>query len=111
MPLVRRVPKRGFNNKFARSIAVVNLADLERLFAAGDDVTPESLKAKSFAKHRYDELKVLGNGKLTKKLKVSAHRFSKSARDQIEQAGGEVIELRSRVTVEEKKQQKTAAAS
>lgn len=111
MPLVRRVPKRGFNNKWAREVAVVNLADLERLFAAGDEVTPESLKAKSFAKHRYDELKVLGNGKLTKKLKVSAHRFSKTAREQIEQAGGEVIVLATRTSVEDKKQQHKAAAT
>ena len=110
MPLVRRVPKRGFNNKWAREVAVVNLADLERLFEAGDEVTPESLKAKSFNKFRYDELKVLGKGTLTKKLKVSAHKFSKTAREQIEKAGGEIVELVFRTPVAEKQKQKAAAS-
>lgn len=103
MPMVRRVPKRGFNNKFALVVATVNVADLERVFEAGDEVTPESLKAKSILKRRYDVLKVLGDGELTKKLKVSAHRFSKSAKEKIEKAGGEVVELPGKVAVAEKK--------
>jgi len=105
MPLVRRVPKRGFHNRFAATVFAVNVADLERAFAAGEEVTPESLRKKSLAKARYDVLKVLGNGELTKKLKVSAHRFSKSAREKIEKAGGEVVVLPGKKPVDEKKQQ------
>jgi len=93
MPLVRRVPKRGFNNRFALTVVTVNVGDLERVFEAGDEVTPESLREKSLAKRRYDVLKILGDGELTKKLKVSANRFSKTAREKIEKAGGEAIEL------------------
>jgi len=108
MPLVRRIPKRGFNNKFALGVAIVNVGDLQRIFDSGEEVTPQSLKEKSVAKQRFDVLKVLGDGKLTKKLKVSAHRFSKTAREQIEKAGGEVIVLPGRTPVKEK--QKAAAA-
>ena len=108
MPLVRRIPKRGFNNKFALDVAIVNVGDLQRIFDSGEEVTPQSLKEKSVAKQRFDVLKVLGDGKLTKKLKVSAHRFSKTAREQIEKAGGEVIVLPGRTPVKEK--QKAAAA-
>jgi large subunit ribosomal protein L15 len=96
MPLVRRVPKRGFNNRFALQVATINVADLERAFQDGDQVTPETLKNKSLVKGRYDELKILGDGQLTRRLKVSAHRFSQSAREKIEKAGGEVCVLVSR---------------
>ena len=106
MPLVRRVPKRGFNNKFALQVAVVNLGDIEAAFEAGDEVTPETLREKSLAKRRYDILKILGDGQLTKKLKVSAHRFSKSAVKQIEGAGGEVVVLRGKNPVREKQAQR-----
>lgn len=93
MPLVRRVPKRGFTNKFALVVATVNVDDLEAHFESGEEVTPESLKQKSLAKQRYDVLKILGDGELSKKLKVSAHRFSKSAQEKIQQAGGEIVVL------------------
>lgn len=92
-PLIRRIPKRGFHNQFGKAVAIVNLDDLESVFAAGDEVTIESLKAHNLAKGRYDELKVLGRGELTKKLKVSAHRFSQSAMEKIQQAGGEAVVL------------------
>ena len=93
MPMVRRVPKRGFNNKFALTVVAVNVSDLEKAFADGDAVNPETLREKSIAKGRYDVLKILGDGELTKKLQVSAHRFSKSAREKIEKAGGQVTEI------------------
>lgn len=93
MPLYRRIPKRGFNNKFAYQIGEVNVGDLDAVFEAGEEVNPASLKAKDLAKYRYDILKVLGHGEITKKLKVVAHRFSATAREKIEKAGGEVIEL------------------
>ena len=80
MPLFRRVAKRGFNNaQFAVTVAVVNVCDLDAAFEDGAEVTPEILKARGLAKGKFDEVKILGNGELTKKLSVSAHRFSKSA--------------------------------
>jgi large subunit ribosomal protein L15 len=103
MPLVRRIPKRGFNNKFAVQVIAVNVSDLEKVFSTGDEVTPESLREKSLAKTRYDVLKILGDGELSKKLKVSAHRFSQTAREKIEKAGGEVVVLAGKTTVEQKK--------
>lgn len=93
MPVVRKIPKRGFNNRWAIRVAAVNVGALERHFAAGDEVTPEALAAKNLTKGRYDELKLLGDGQLTKKLKVSAHRFSQSAKEKIEKAGGEAVVL------------------
>ena len=93
MQMFRRIPKRGFNNKFALVVGTVNISDLEARFDAGEEVSPESLRAKDLAKYRYDILKILGDGELTKKLKVSAHRFSKSAKEKIEKAGGEIVEL------------------
>ncbi|MEX0820413.1 MAG: 50S ribosomal protein L15 [Pirellulaceae bacterium] len=104
-PLVRRIPKRGFNNKFALSVAVVNVGDLDAAFNAGDEVTLALLREKDLAKTRYDVLKILGTGELTKKLKVCGHRFSATAREKIEKAGGEVVLIPTKTTVEEKKRQ------
>jgi len=104
MPLVRRVPKRGFNNPFAPVVATVNVCDLEEKFNDGDEVSPETLREKSLAKGRYDVLKILGRGDLNKKLKVSAHAFSKSAAEKIEKVGGEVIVLPGKAPVKRNKQ-------
>jgi len=93
MQMFRRIPKRGFTNKWALKVGEVNVGDLEKYFEAGDEVNPDSLKSRNLAKYRYDVLKVLGDGEITKKLKIVAHRFSKSAREKIEKAGGEVVEL------------------
>lgn len=102
-PLVRRIPKRGFTNIFALVVAEVNVRDLEALFDAGATVNAESLADKGLLKKRYDVLKVLGTGELTKKLAVSAHRFSAAAREKIEKAGGSVTELKVKTTVAEKR--------
>ena len=104
MPLVRRIPKRGFNNQWALTVATVNVGDLEALFENGDEVTAKTLKEKNLAKRRYDVLKVLGDGELTKKLKISAHRFSKSALEKIQQAGGEAVVLPGKAPVVKNKQ-------
>ena len=94
MPLVRRVPKRGFNNKgFAEIIIAVNVLDLEVSFEAGAEVTPQILKEKGIVKKVFDEIKILGNGSLTKTLNVSAHGFSASAKKKIEAAGGTATQL------------------
>jgi large subunit ribosomal protein L15 len=92
-PLIRRIPKRGFNNAFAKTIAVVNLGAIDEAFAAGTEITLEVLRTKNLAKERHDELKILGDGELTKKFKISAHRFSKSALEKIEKAGGQAVVL------------------
>lgn len=89
MPLFRRVAKRGFsNNYFAPEVTVVNVGVLNENFEAGSEVTPEILVAKGIISTRFDELKVLGDGEVTKALKISAHRFSASAESKIAAAGG-----------------------
>ena len=109
MPLVQRIPKRGFNNRWALTVAVVNLGQIDEAFAQGEEVTPESLDAKNIARGRFDVLKVLGDGELKKKLKISAHRFSASAKEKIEKAGGEMVLLAHRTPVEDKKAEKAKA--
>ena len=108
-PLVRRIPKRGFNNADALIVGTVNVGDLQAGFEAGEEVNRDTLKAKNLLKGRYDVLKILGNGELTKKLKISAHRFSASAKTKIEQSGSELITLAERTPVAEK--QKAARAA
>jgi large subunit ribosomal protein L15 len=103
MPLVRRVPKRGFNNKFARNVAIVNLGSLEASFESGAEITPEMIADSPLMGHRFDELKILGDGDLTKKFTITAHRFSKSAVEKIEKAGGTVVRLPGPTPVEDKK--------
>ena len=91
LPLARRLPKRGFNNKaFADVVAIINIATLEEVFEKGDTVDLESLRAKGLAKGRFDLLKILGQGEISKSLTVVADRFSKSAVEKIEAAGGTV---------------------
>ncbi len=94
MPLARRIPKRGFNNKrFAAKVVAVNLEDLEYGFASGGAVTPEILVERKIVKQVFDQIKILGVGELTKSLTVSAHAFSKTAQSKIEAAGGSVTIL------------------
>lgn len=88
MPLQRRIPKRGFNNIFADKVVTVNLSDLNRKFENGADVTVETLIAAGLVKNSFDAVKVLGNGKLDKKLNVKVSAYSESAKAAIEAAGG-----------------------
>ena len=92
-PIIRRVPKRGFNNRHGRIVKSINVSDLESAFEAGANVTPELLRTSGVAKGIWHELKILGDGKLSKSLSVSAHRFSKQAREKILAAGGSVSEV------------------
>ena len=89
LPLYRKLPKRGFNNKFAKVYATINVSDLNR-FEDGATVTLESLVNCGIVRKEYDGLKVLGNGELTKKLTVEAKVFTASAKEKIEAAGGNV---------------------
>lgn len=93
-PMIRRIPKRGFNNyEFANVFAIVNVADLERLFNAGAEVDAATLAAAGAIRNARLPLKVLGQGELTKKLSVTAARFSAGAKKKIEDAGGTVSEV------------------
>lgn len=87
MPLARRVPKRGFNNIFAKPLTTVNVSVLER-FEDGAEITAETLIEKGILSECKNGLKVLGSGNLTKKVTVKAAAFSESAKEKIEQAGG-----------------------
>lgn len=93
MPLARRIPKRGFHNQFAPRVVTINIGQLQQRFSDGDEVTPDALAEKNLAKGPYDVLKILGDGELTKRLRVVAHRFSRSAEEKIRQAGGEAVVL------------------
>ncbi|AUJ31328.1 50S ribosomal protein L15 [Liquorilactobacillus nagelii] len=88
MPLFRRMPKRGFQNINRKEYAIVNLETLEK-FDNGTEVTPTLLVEKKVIKDEKDGIKVLGNGKLTKKLTVKANKFSTAAKEAIETAGGQ----------------------
>lgn len=87
MPLMRRIPKRGFNNIFATKYAIINVSDLNR-FNDGDVVGVTELKAAGLVKKEYDGVKVLGNGDISVKVTVKAAKFSQSAVEKIEKAGG-----------------------
>ncbi|WP_028517934.1 50S ribosomal protein L15 [Ruminococcus flavefaciens] len=87
MPLARRIPKRGFNNIFATKYAIVNVSDLNK-FKDGTVVDTELLVASGLVKKVNDGVKILGNGELTAKLTVKAAKFSQSAVEKIEKAGG-----------------------
>ena len=89
MPLYRRIPKRGFTNIWREELEIVNVGELNA-FEEGSVVTAEVLKEKGLIKKTNKDLKVLGDGKLEKKLTVKANKFSKSATEAIEQAGGTI---------------------
>lgn len=88
-PLYRRLPKRGFTNFTRKEYAIVNVEALNK-FEDGTTVTPEMLIATKLARKELDGIKILGPGELTKKLTVQANKFSKSAQEAIEKAGGKV---------------------
>ena len=87
MPLYRRLPKRGFTNIWGTEYTIINVDDLNQ-FEAGTVVTPELLKELGIVKKAKDGIKVLGDGKLEKSIEVKAHKFSKTAIEKIEAAGG-----------------------
>jgi large subunit ribosomal protein L15 len=88
LPLYRRLPKRGFSNAmFKKTYAVINVSDLN-MFDEGTEVTPELLFEMGIIKKQLSGIKVLGNGEISKKLTVRAHKFSDVAKEKIETAGG-----------------------
>jgi large subunit ribosomal protein L15 len=102
MPLQRRVPKRGFKNPTRARVANVDVSALE-VFADGTEVSVELLREQGLIKGRFDRLKVLGSGPLTKKLTVHAHGFSKGAAAKIAAAGGSVVVMEQRPAGDEAK--------
>ncbi len=89
MPLMRRIPKRGFVSKFKKEFKIINIKDLN-IFENNSTITPQLLKEKGLLKGRKEMLKILGPGSLSKALTVKAHRFSKSAVEAIKKAGGKI---------------------
>lgn len=110
-PLFMRVAKRGFNNRaFADTIKIINLTIINERFEDGETVSPETLREKRLIKGRYDQLKVLGKGELTKKLTVKAHAFSKSAEEKITKAGGTVEKIEKKISAAHKADAERRAA-
>ena len=113
MPVQRRIPKRGFTNPFRIEYALVNVGDLEHFGLA--DVDLDKLLASGAIKDRKDGLKILGDGELTKKISVKAHKFSASAKEKIEKAGGtaEQVIVPAKATPQQRKavEKKAAAAA
>ncbi|MCK9265708.1 50S ribosomal protein L15 [bacterium] len=93
MPLVRRLPKRGFTHIKRYLVEIVNLSQLESRFNDNDIINPESLLATQLVK-KGDYIKILGSGTFSKKLEVSAHSFSTQAKEKIEKAGGKAIVIK-----------------
>ncbi len=93
MPLIRRIPKRGFNNFLSKEYQIVNLSKLSN-FKDNEHITLDKLKEKGIIKKKSVPVKILASGEIEKKLKIEAHKFSKSAKEKIEKAGGEVVILR-----------------
>ncbi len=91
--LIKGLPMtRGFNNKFKTYYSLIKLEDLDQ-FAAGERITPESLLARGLLRNQRSPIKILGNGEVSKSLTVAAHKFTQSAREKIEAAGGTVEEI------------------
>jgi large subunit ribosomal protein L15 len=90
MPLQRRVPKRGFHNLFKTIYEVVNIKDLARLSDQAE-VDPKSLREAGLVKKRHTKVKLLGDGDIDRKVKVTVHACTKSARERVEKAGGEIL--------------------
>ena len=93
MPLHRRLPKRGFTNIFKKQWLEVSLAALDQHFGDNEEINPEVLHTRGLIKKAKHDVVVLGNGEVSKALRVSAHRFTKSAKEKIEKAGGSAIQI------------------
>ena len=102
LPLVRRIPKRGFHNRWADVVFGVNLGDINEVYEAGEEVTATTLREKGLVKVRCDEVKILGDGELTKKLKFVVTRASESAKAKIEKSGGSVEIIAAKRTPKER---------
>lgn len=89
-PIYMRTPKRGFNNRFATDVVGINIGSINGAFAEGSEITPADIRHRGLVKVRFDELKILGDGEVTKKLNLIVTRISQSAKAKVEAAGGTV---------------------
>lgn len=97
-PIYMRTPKRGFNNRFAVNVVGINVGLIDQAFNEGEEVTPSAIRDRGLIRVRFDELKVLGDGEVTKKLKFVVTRISESAKQKIEAAGGTVVVMAAKRT-------------
>lgn len=102
LPLVRRIPKRGFHNRWAEIVFGVNLGAIDEVFSAGEEVTATTLRDKGLVKVVCDEIKILGDGELTKALKFVVTRASESAKEKIAKAGGTIEIIAAKRTPKER---------
>lgn len=93
MPLQRRLPKRGFTNIFKKQWIEISLAKIEENFNVGEEITPEILHERGLIKKAKHDLVILGTGDVSKALTISAHRFTKAAKEKIENAGGTATQI------------------
>ncbi|MFM8189500.1 MAG: 50S ribosomal protein L15 [Pirellula sp.] len=89
-PIYMRTPKRGFHNQFATEVVGVNIGAINDAFEDGSQITPSDIRHRGVVKVRFDELKILGSGDVTKKLNLVVTRISQSAKEKVEAAGGSV---------------------
>ncbi|MCL6502515.1 MAG: 50S ribosomal protein L15 [Pirellulales bacterium] len=111
MPLSRRVPKRGFHNRWAAVVQAVNVGALSALFQDGEEVTPQRLREVGLISGRCDAVKILGDGELQRRLIVSAHRFSRTAAEKIQARGGQVVVLPGPAPVANKRRRQKQAGN
>ena len=102
LPMVRRIPKRGFHNRFAVTVFGVNVGVIDAAFVAGEEVTATTIREKGLVKVRCDEIKILGDGEVTKSLKFVVTRMSESAKAKVEAAGGSVEIIAAKRTPKER---------
>jgi large subunit ribosomal protein L15 len=102
LPMVRRIPKRGFHNRWGVTVFGVNLGAIDAVYAAGEEVTATTLREKGLVKVRCDEIKILGDGELTKNLKFTVTRASESAKEKIAAAGGSLEIIAAKRTPDER---------
>ena len=102
LPMIRRTPKRGFFNSFAPIVFAVNVGVLNDAFPAGAEIDANTLKSTGLVKTVCDEIKILGDGEVTKPLKLTVTRISASAKQKVEAAGGSVVVIASKRTPKER---------
>jgi large subunit ribosomal protein L15 len=102
LPMVRRIPKRGFHNKFAVDVFAINVGDLNEAFPAGANIDTAAIRTAGLVKIPCDEIKILGDGQVTKALKLTVTRISQSAKSKIEAAGGSVTVVQAKRTPDQR---------
>ncbi len=111
LPMVRRIPKRGFHNRFASTVFAINVGELNDAFDGSVEITPSLIRSSGLVKVVSDQIKILGEGEVNKPLKVVVTQISQSAREKIEKAGGSVTvvpvkkSIRQRILAKKAKQQ------